>query len=103
MSDPRKGECLIPEMGIIGTAADYNQAEMLDYEQRRNTQLEEECGALREEKAELLATCEALAEFTRDLLKLVTPEQIKKARLTTRMLKLSDQGFNAMAKARGKK
>lgn len=52
---------------------------------------------------DLLDACEALADFTRDLLKLVTPEQIKEARLTTRMLKLSDQGFKAMAKARGEK
>lgn len=50
---------------------------------------------------ELLAACEALAAFTRDLLKLVTPEQIKEARLTTRMLKLNDTAFNAIAKARG--
>jgi len=31
----------------------------------------------------------------------VTPEQIKAARLTTRMLKVNDQAFNALAKARG--
>ena len=50
---------------------------------------------------ELLETCEALATFTRDLLKLLTPEQIKAARLTTRMVKLNDKAFNTLAKARG--
>lgn len=52
---------------------------------------------------DLLAACEALADFTRELLKLVTPDQIKAANLTTRMLKINDQGFNALTKARGEK
>lgn len=36
-----------PDMSMIGTAADYDQAEMLDYEQRRNTRLEEDIQTLR--------------------------------------------------------
>lgn len=91
MSEPRKGECLIPEMGVIGTAADYNQAEMLDYEQRRNTQLEEECGALREEKADLLGICEELYR--------IIPGIGGADDIAHEWLKLRD----AIAKARGKK
>ena len=52
-------------------------------------------------KSDLLKACEALGAFTRDLLKIVAPEQIKEARLTARMLKVSDQTYNAIKKARG--
>lgn len=50
---------------------------------------------------ELLAACEALGAFTRELLKLVSHEQIIDAKLQRRMLKVNDQAFNALAKARG--
>lgn len=54
-----------------------------------------------EQAAELLAACEALGAFTRELLKLITHEQIRDAKLTTRMLKVNDQAYNALKKAKG--
>jgi len=50
---------------------------------------------------DLLAACAALAALTRDLLKLVTAEQITQSGLERRMLTVSEQGFNALSKARG--
>lgn len=92
--------------GMVPVAIVYTADAFPCVEDEDRAAFEAECKAnarLIAAAPELLDTCEALAAFTRDLLKLLTPEQIKAARLTTRMIKLNDKAYNVLAKARGEK